>query len=269
MKSNYRKMFCSVALLLLCLVLSSPASAQGIGGKAGIGGKGGIGGGVSSFTPLNFVQQTSNVSGNGPFTIVYTIANNTAGNTSCLGLGFFAATGTNSVSSVVSSAGNTYTAVPGSLVSVAATDFAELYAQWWCATGIAGGAKDSLTITFSAAGNELLGAELIEIGPGGVLDQAVTNSGTNTSMSAGSVTTPSNGAFAITMVTSDNGSVAGPNWFTPGSGWTLALADGGGSTESGAEYQAQATTGSITGNLTQTLGTSLHWVASMITIRTH
>ena len=220
--------------------------------------------------PLAFVQDTATKTGGGagPYTITYTTANNTAGNTSCVGLTFYVAIGTAAVSSLTSSAGNTYTAVPGSLVTVAATHYANIYAQWWCATGIVGSVKDKLTINFSASVG--LRMELIEIGPGGVLDQTAATSGATTAISAGSVTTPSNGAFGITAVFSDDGFGFGPGWFTPGSGWTVAsLNSGGGSSESGAQYQAQATAGSITGDLTSIHGTPNHWVASMITIRTH
>src|ERR1700685_448321 len=77
-----------------------------------------------SFTPLAYVQDTSTVTGANPYTIAFTTANNTAGNTSCVGITFRIGTGTTSVSSVTSAAGNTYTAVTGSLSTVAATDWA-------------------------------------------------------------------------------------------------------------------------------------------------
>lgn len=60
-----REVFWSVALLLLCLILSSPTSAQGIGGRAGVGGRGGIGGGVSSSFAPGFSGQAGTCAATG------------------------------------------------------------------------------------------------------------------------------------------------------------------------------------------------------------
>jgi hypothetical protein len=263
-----RKLTIILGLLLSALVTQAQSGVTTVG-PVTINGGATLGG--TAYAALGYVQDTATHSGSAPtYTTAYTTQNNTAGNTSCLAFTFAAVTGTASVSSIIS-ANNTYTLVSGSSVSVAATHYANIYSQIWCATGIVGSVKDSLTITmsFSATGF-LLGTELIEVGSGGVVDQAVAASGTGTSISAGSITTPSNGAFGIAIFESDDGLGHGPGWFTAGSGWTIAaLNNGGGSQESGAQYQAQATAGSITGNATSIHGTPAQWVASMVTIRTH
>jgi hypothetical protein len=105
----------------------------------------------------------------------------------------------------------------------------------------------------------------IEVTPGhsAVLYNAAT--GSTNAVSAGAVTTTVNGAFGIAIMGDDN--VNGIHFYgAVGSGWTKDLDAAISQSGIGSEHQAQASSGSITGNSTQAFTGTFPWVASMIVI---
>jgi hypothetical protein len=221
---------------------------------------------IASNAVLGLVQFSTTFSGGGPYTIAYTATNNTLGNTSCININYIASTGTATIGSITSSAGNTY--VSESIESQASTSYANIYVQQLCAFNITGGVEDSLSIPFTCSVTcTPAGMFLVEIGPGGVFDQSSQGLGTTSAtINAGSLTPPSNGAFALMTALMDDG--AGFGSCTVGIGWTIGQQNAGGAQENCSQYLTQMTAGSIAGTLTAPRSPN-HWVSSMITIRTH
>jgi hypothetical protein len=133
-----------------------------------------------------------------------------------------------------------------------------MYTQIAYATGIAAG-SNTVTVTWNPSINYGF-ASVLEIGPSS-FDQAAAGTGNSSTPSAGSITTPVNGALAVATSFIDDGSGSG-SAYAAGAGWTLFQNTGGGAADEGSEYQAQATAGQLTGSFTASSGT---WVASMAT----
>lgn len=231
---------------------------------------------VSGGSSVTFVQSTSpgTLSGGTSIAIV-SGSNQTAGNTSLICATWGTATGTATINAPTDTQGNTYTLVPSSLATVAATDFANIYTECAYSLSIIGGAN-TVTVTFSAAVASGI-AVLYELTASHFDAAAIATAnaaagsggpGLN-SAAAASITPSANGAFVMALCNFDNNFGFGSGWFTATSGWTLRQQyDGGGKADGVSVDQAQSTATSVTANLNSGF-TSTHgpWTQSIISFK--
>jgi hypothetical protein len=218
--------------------------------------------GPSGASPIAFVQSKAGGNSFGGGSTVATFDSNVAaGNLLVVSIVWSESSGTQTVSGVTDSLGNTYALIPGSYKTVVGHNTSQIACQHaYCISGAAG--ANTVTATFSGGAFAII--SILEATPG-TYDQSTTGTGTSTTHSAGSLTTPSNGCLAVAATMIDDGSGIGGG-FTKGAGWTsLILSSGGGVADWASEYFTQSTAGSVAGNFTAP-GSGI-WVASMVTFK--
>lgn len=214
-------------------------------------------------TPVTMVQAVAGTNSFGGLTVDKNFASNvTAGNTIILLVQWMMSSGTNSISSISDSLGNSYTINAASKSTTVPAHATEIGTQIVYATNIFGGNAGNITVTFNSSCQYSF-VSIIEVTPS-TFDQSAGATGSGFTPSAGSLTTSQNGSFAAAVMATDDG-LGNSNVITAGSGYTLLQNTGGGSFEEGAEYRAQSNAGVIAGDFSVSLtGT---WVASMATFK--
>lgn len=174
-----------------------------------------------------------------------------------------------SLSSVSDTQSNPYTVITNSRkVVTGTTDYTEIGTQCaYTSSTIVGGAT-TITCTFSSGIHYSMCSayELTGQAASGYFDNTsgTVGNGSGTAISAGSFATGTNGELGITQIMIDD-SLGSPGHLTAGSGWTIDQNSGASNFEFGNEYQAQASSGTLTGNMTAAAtGT---WVATMVVFK--
>jgi len=171
-----------------------------------------------------------------------------------------------SLSSVSDTKGNTYSVITVSKKVVTATaHYTEIGVECAYTTATIGAGANTITCTFSAGAHyEYCSAyELTGQAASGYFDNTsgTVGNGSGTAISAGAFSTTANGEFGVTQIAIDDG-IGSPGFLVAGSGWTMDQNAGTANHETGNEFQAQSTAGTLTGNMTA--GATGTWIATMI-----
>ncbi len=224
-------------------------------------------------SPVTLVQSkapaTNNFCGGGSTCVLSSLSSGaTAGNTivACFRWALTSGTGIN-LTSVTDDGSNTYTVVAGTKKTAAGGTQNEIGVQCAWASGVSGGTT-TVTGHFSGGTNQNDGTTW-EVTPASAVDQSAVATGTMSAGSnpptAGSVTTVSNGEFAVVMTTIDD-SFGGGGVFVAGTGYTLVQNNGGGALDSASEHKAQTSAGAITLDFTCP-GNNGVWVIGGMTLK--
>jgi hypothetical protein len=231
----------------------------------------GGGGGGGSVTLVQSKASTNNFCGGGSTCLLAALTSGaTAGNAivACIRWNLTSSTGIN-ITAMSDDKGDTGTVVAGTKKTAAGGTQNEIGVQCGWIRNVTAGAT-AVTFTLSAAvnGNDGSTWETTPINAVPV-DQTATATGTMSGGSnppaTGSVTTGTNGEFAVVMTQIDDG-FGGGGVFNAGSGWTILQNTGGGNMDSASEHQAQTTAGALNGNFTSP-GNNGVWVVAIMTLK--
>lgn len=223
---------------------------------------------LPSWAAVTLVQVHTGAFAANSGTATAAFTNNAAGNLGVIAVQWCSATG-NAVliTGAADTSGNTYSLIPASKASIAATHYADCNTEFLQATLLTFTGTNTVTVSFATA-NASVSIGIWELTPG-VLDQEITGTNTNTNVpTPGSITTGSAGSFYIAAGILDNGFGFGSGWFTAGGSFTLNTENGGGNQNSANEYFAQTSAGALAGTFgTNFSGTTGPNAGSMVTFK--